>query len=101
MPELLNFPMKSQRRSPDANEDFDCVATCIASALQYETGRDFEPNAVKDAVYGKGYVGGLSAANFATYAAKEGVYLYHVDGLPAGLMWSARQILFQNHNRKS
>lgn len=97
MPELLNFPMKSQRRSPDANQDFDCVATCIASALQYETGRDFEPNAVKDAVYGAGYVGGLSAANFASYAANQGVHLYPINGTPTGLVWSARQMLQQLH----
>ncbi len=95
--QLLNFPMKSQRRSPDANQDFDCVATCIAAALQYETGRDFEPNQVKDAVYGAGYVGGTSAANFASYAAKEGVHLYSVDGVSYNLIWDARQILLKGH----
>ena len=94
VPQLPNFPMKSQRRSPDANQDFDCVSTCIASALQFETGRDFEPNAVKDTVYGAGYVGATSAANFASYAAQQGVHLYSIDSTdPHSLMWSARQIL--------
>ena len=97
MPQLPNFPLKSQRRSPDANEDFDCVATCLASALQYETGRDFEPNAVKDTVYGKGYVGGLSAANFVGYAKEQGVNLYPINGDPQKLIALAMVTLLKEH----
>ena len=95
MPQLPNFPMKSQRRSPDANEDFDCVATCLASALQYELGRDFEPNTIKDMVYGKDYVGGLSAANFVPYAKEQGASLFHIDDAPAGLVKSTRKCLIE------
>jgi len=97
VPQLPNFPMKSQRRSPDANQDFDCVVTALASALQFELGRDFEPNVIKDTVMGKAYVGGLSAAEFVTYAAQQGAHLSHIDGQPATLVQYAHHILQQGH----
>jgi len=94
---LPNFPMKSQRRSPDANADFNCLPTCIASVLQFLTGRDYEPNQVKDSVYGAAYVGGTAAPEFVTYCAQQGVHLFSVDGTGTNLAWLAHQALNVGH----
>ncbi len=92
--QLPHFPMKSQRRSPDANADFNCVPACVAAALQYVTSRDFEPNQVKDAVYGPGYVGGTAASAFSTYAALQGAHLFPISSTSGvGLVQQARQQL--------
>lgn len=92
--QLPNFPMLNQRRSPDANQDFDCVPTCIAAALQYTlsgTGQVFEPNQVKDAVYGASYVGGTAARAFVAYAAQHGAHLFSIQAATGvGLVQAAR-----------
>lgn len=78
--------MKSQNASPDANSLYDCVATCLASAFQFLTYQDFEPNAVKDAVYGAAYVGDTAAANYVAYAESHGIALWSYNDTPAALV---------------
>ncbi len=94
---LPNFPMKSQRRSPDKNQDFNCVPTTLASMLQFLTGRDYEPNQVKDAVYGPNYVGPTAAGEYVTYCTQQGVHLFPVQGNATNLIWLAHQALIVGH----
>ena len=103
MSELANFPFKNQLHSPtydgqaDENRLFNCVPTCLAAGLEYLTGRVFEPDELKDAIYGQGYQGGTSARAFVTYAARQGVRLYSLNGSGSSLVQVAREQLSQGH----
>ncbi len=97
---LPHFPIKSQLTSPtmdgqpNENKWYACVETVLASMFQYLTGRQYEPDEIKDAVRGQGYVGFDAAALYVTYAAKQGVHLFAVDNMDkTNLVWSIRQHL--------
>src|SRR5260221_10444516 len=79
MPELINFPMLSQR-DRDVNADFDCVPTNIAAALEWLLNKPYSGGQVKDAVLGANYQGGTGAAEFVDYCATQGVILAAVGG---------------------
>jgi hypothetical protein len=103
MSELKNFPFKNQLNSPtldghpDENREFNCVPTCIAAALQYLTGKVYEPDQLKDAVYGDGYVGGTSAAAYVSYVARQGVRLAPINGNGKALVAEAHRQLALGH----
>lgn len=86
------FPRVDQLHSPtldgfpDENAGMNCVAAVAAAGLRSITGRVYEPDAVKDAVYGQGYTGGQSAAHYVVYCQKQGVSLREITGAPAGLL---------------
>src|ERR1700694_574397 len=97
MQNLPNFPMKSQLTAPTVdgqpseNRWLACVETCLASMLQYETGRLYEPDQVKDAVRGQGYVGFDDAALYVDYALQQGVRLLPLKGAGATLVQAGHQ----------
>src|SRR5437879_8718136 len=72
MVELANFPMISQRDG-DPNQNYDCVAGAIAAGLIWLTGKHFTASQVKDAVYGRAYIGGTDAHKYVAYCAEQGV----------------------------
>lgn len=94
MATLANFPLLNQNSDThEANAPWDCVPTCIAASLTSLLGKSFDPGAIKDAVYGAGYVGGTDAARYVAYCAKEGVKLYQITGSPAALIAQAQALL--------
>lgn len=90
--ELPGFPLKNQLHDPttdgqvEENASWDCVPTSLACGLQYLTGRDFNGDELHDAVYGQGYTGGQSAANYVAYCAAAGVTLAPFNGSPDALV---------------
>lgn len=95
---LLNFPNKSQLADVnEANRLFDCVPTCIADALTYLTGKDYDAGHIKDLVYTPGYVGGTAAYRYIDYCASQGVKLFDVQGNGAALVKAIRAQLALGH----
>ncbi len=82
MIELKGFPLRDQLRDiasedgkPAENASYDCVPASIAAGIQYLTGRVVSADALKDAVYGQGYVGGGAARSYVHEVARYGVAL--------------------------
>lgn len=89
---LNNFPMINQLReptmdgAPDENAQNNCVAASLSAALEYLTGRAYDGDELKDAVYGAGYTGPMAIGQFAAYCARAGIQLSAVDGAPTSLI---------------
>lgn len=100
---LPRFPLVNQLQSPtldhapDENARENCVPSSICAALDYLTGKTYEPDAIKDAVYGQGYTGGQSAAHYIAYAARQGVTLRSVRGSQSQLVTTIRSELQAGH----
>ncbi len=74
MAELIRFPMLSQLTDAnEVNREFDCVPTSLAAGLEWLTGKSYTGAIVKDAVYGRAYVGGTSAYAYVPYCQAQGV----------------------------
>ena len=71
---------------PPSNENENCVPTSIAEALHILTGKTYDGDELKDAVYGAGYVGPQSAAHYVAYCASQGVTLAAHDGAQSDLI---------------
>ncbi|MGZ6360763.1 MAG: hypothetical protein ACXWP0_03680 [Ktedonobacterales bacterium] len=88
----LPVPLKNQLGEissdgqPSENDHYDCVATSIADGLQYRLKRPFNGDALKDAVYGQGYVGGMAAIRFVAYCAGLGIALEPINGSQDALL---------------
>ncbi|GHO71793.1 hypothetical protein KSC_106850 [Ktedonobacter sp. SOSP1-52] len=88
MSELKGFPFLSQLNiwnttndRPSENSKFNCVPTSIAAGIQYLTGKHLSPDAMKDEVYGEGWVDmGTAASAFVSIAERNGVKLYAHGG---------------------
>lgn len=94
MGQLQNFPIQNQLSDvSEPNRAFDCVPTCIASCLQYLLGKPYDGGAIKDTVYGQGYVGGTAAIQYVTYAREQGVRLYATGGDPQVLITQVHTLL--------
>lgn len=102
---LQNFPHVDQLASPthdgraDENRQFNCVPSSICAGLRYLTGdQSFEPDQLKDAVYGEHYVNnGTAASAFVDFCAQRGVKLYPLDGSPDELVRLAHEHLALGH----
>lgn len=81
----LNAPV-SEADGVDENKNQNCVAACVAMCLWTLTGTEFEPDQVKDAVYGEAYVGPQSAAAYVKYCADHGMSLTPTNGQPWDLI---------------
>lgn len=68
----------------DANDN--CVGTSIAEGLHILTGRAYDGDELKDAVYGQGYIGFQSAARYVAYCAAQDVSLTPHNDTQAGLV---------------
>jgi hypothetical protein len=85
MSQLVNFPFKNQLNEPDidgipdTNAGMNCLPTCIASALQYLTGKEYTGEEIEHAVYGKNYTGGTAAIEYVAWVAKQGVSLQAIS----------------------
>lgn len=96
---LKNFPNMDQKTTTladgtlDPNHDFDCVPTSIADCLSWYTGRPFSGGAIKEAVYGRNYVGGTIAAMYINYCAAQNVRLFNVQGDGPTLVKAVRENL--------
>lgn len=77
---LYPVPLINELADGDANAHGDCVPACIASALDFLTGRPYTSAAIKDAVYGVGYVGATDPARFIPYCASQGVRMWEIGG---------------------
>jgi len=93
---LANFPNKNQLADGDPNNQFDCVPTCIADAASYILGKDIDGAAMKDAVYGRAYVGGTAASAYVFYCAALGVRLFSIAGSGQTLIQAIRAQLRQH-----
>ena len=93
---LENFPMVSQRDG-DPNQDFDCVPTSIAAAMEWLTGQTFTGGEIKDAVYGRNYTGGTGAIAYVDYCAARGVTLAPINGNGNELVASLHSELVDQH----
>lgn len=93
---LANFPMVSQLDG-DPNAEFDCVAGSIAAALWWLNKKKYTASQVKDAVYGRSYVGDTAAANYVNYCALQGVKLAPINGTGRALVDDIRNELAKQH----
>lgn len=74
MPMLDGFPRVDEKTPvtgdhfPSENSSLNCVPACLCAGAMYlnkkTLGGDYTPDSLKDAVYGQGYVGGMSARAF-------------------------------------
>lgn len=76
----------TQDTYPDENARNNCVVASISMALDYLTGGNYDGDELKDAVYGQGYIGPMSAAKYEAYCAARGVTLAPHDGSQADLI---------------
>ena len=89
---LPGFPQINQLHEatsdgqPDENAGWNCVPASIADALGFLTGRQYNGDELKDAVYGQGYRGAQAPAAYVAYSARQGVALAAYDGTPAQLV---------------
>lgn len=70
----------------DENARDNCVAASIAEGLHILTGKTYDGDELKDAVYGQGYVGFQSAERYIAYCRDQGVELAVVSGSQTGLI---------------
>ncbi|MGZ3676050.1 MAG: C39 family peptidase [Ktedonobacterales bacterium] len=82
---LPHFPLIDQRHEstvdgyPDENANWNCVPASLAAGLTYLTGKQFDGDQLKDAVYGQGYRGAQAARTYVAYCARQGVTLAPFD----------------------
>ncbi len=94
MTQLEQFPIQNQLAdASEPNKAFDCVPTCIAACLTYLLGASYDGAALKDAVYGRDYVGATAASAYVAYCASHGVRLAPLSGAPEMLIAAAHQAL--------
>ena len=65
---------------PNNDASDNCVGTSVAEGLHALTGRTYDGDEVKDAVYGAAYVGFESATAYVAYCASQGVTLSPFNG---------------------
>ena len=88
---LPGFPLVSQLHEPtadgypDENARWNCVPASLAAGLMYLLKRPFDGDELKDVVYGQGYTGAQSAAQYVAYCRALSVALLPYDN-PSG--WS-------------
>ena len=94
---VLNVPYINQLTEgtldgqPNENSRWNCVADVTCMGLEYETGKSYNGDAVKDLIYGQGYQGGQAAIRYVDYCHQQGVKLYAYNSQGATLdqrQWS-------------
>ena len=81
----------------DENAPDNCVAASIAEALHILTGKTYDGDELKDAVYGQGYVGFQSASRYITYCHDQGVTLAAHNDTQAGLVNEIHAQVSEDH----
>lgn len=98
MSELPNFPFVNQRLDGNLNHDFDCVPSSLEAGANYLLGKNvIDDSAMKNAIYGAGYVGGTAASAYADYLKARGVHIYPISGAYPDLLNQAHQHLAAGH----
>lgn len=92
--QLIEGTMDGQ---PDENANDNCVAASLAEALRILTGKTFDGDELKDAVYGQGWVGFQSAARYVAYCANQGVSLIAYNASQAGLVAAIHEQVSAGH----
>lgn len=82
---------------PDSDRSYECVPTSIASGLIFLTGRTYDGDEVRDAVYGANYVGGTAPSAYVAYCRAQGVDLVPFNGSQAALVSEIHSQLHQGH----
>lgn len=77
---LPGFPLMNQLAQHDVNDTNDCVPTSMASAASFLLKRLVSPVAIKDDVYGSGYVGGQAPDRYRGEMGKLGLTLQDAYG---------------------
>lgn len=99
----LPVPLKSQLGEPTSdgrpaeNDHYDCVATSLADGLQYLLKRPFNGDALKDAVYGDSYTGGMAAVRYISYCAALGIALEAINGTQDQLLAALHREIHAGH----
>jgi hypothetical protein len=88
---------KTTDGAPDENARANCVPASLAAALSALTGRDYEGDELKDAVYGQGYTGATDPARYVAYAAAQGVRMWEMDGSGAWMVAAIAVELARGH----
>lgn len=70
----------------DENASDNCVAASLSEGLHILTGKTFNGDELKDAVYGQGFVGFQAASAYVAYCATQGVTLAPHNDTQAGLV---------------
>lgn len=99
---MTSYPMVNQLQSftvdgqPDEDSRMNCVSAALASAMDFKTPYGpFSPDALKDAVYGQGYIGPQSPAHYAasSYITSKGVELVQHTGDGAQLVALLHEVI--------
>lgn len=100
---LPNFPLINQLNegtsdgASDNNARLNCVVASLAAGLEFLTGRHFDGDMLKDAVYGPNYQGGMAASHFVAYCAKLGIRLWPVNASQSGLVAELHSAIAAGH----
>jgi hypothetical protein len=100
---LVAVPLRDQLNEPtfdggpDENARANCVPASLAAALSALTGRDYEGDELKDAVYGQGYTGATDPARYVEYCRAQGVRMREVDGSGAAMVAAITAELAHGH----
>lgn len=100
---IIPVPLVDQLNEPtmdgqsDENKSWNCVAASISSGLEFLTGKKFDGDELKDAVYGQGYTGGQAARDYVAYCHAQGVALVPFDGPPSVLIGKLHAEIQQRH----
>ncbi len=79
MPQLPNFHIEDQTQQQDVNWALDCLPTCLASAINQQTGKQLTGAQVKSATLGAGYKGFTAATEFVQFADAQGCTLFPIN----------------------
>jgi hypothetical protein len=100
---LVGLPLRNQLQEPtsdgqsDENARANCVPASLAAALSALSGRDYEGDELKDAVYGQGYTGATDPVRYVDYCRAQGVRMWPVDGGGAQMVTTIAAELAQGH----
>lgn len=74
-PRLNQLAATTRAGHADPNAQMNCIPTAVAAGLQFLTGRGYDGDMVKDAIYGPAYVGPTQIIKYLGYTRDEGVAL--------------------------
>jgi len=81
----------------DENASDNCVPASLSEGLHILTGRAFNGDELKDAVYGQGWTGFQSASRYVAYCADDGVSLAAHNDTQAGLVATIHREVSAGH----
>jgi hypothetical protein len=74
-PRLNQLAASTRSGHADPNAQMNCIPTAMAAGLQFLTGRAFDGDMIKDAIYGADYVGPTQIIKYRAFTRDQGVAL--------------------------